>query len=127
MASNPQAVIEVLGFFAENLFENSKSVNDLDKGLDEMQAFSPTSAQKLTGANVPPPPPKHTLGKEGSSDSDKYKSSDQLSKLKEPPLPKDVRLSGLNDNALLEVLSNHNTKSRNNCFQRRSNKALYKN
>lgn len=99
MASNPQAVIEVLGFFAENFAaQDAKATKaaDLNKAIDEA-AKVPSQQQ-----NVP-----HSQSNQKIQDLQTHQKND----VPPPPLTRptedSTRLSGLNDNALLDVLSLH--------------------
>jgi ribosomal protein L12E/L44/L45/RPP1/RPP2 len=100
MASNPQAVIEVLGFFAENLAEKAKRV-DVHKALDDVQ-ISESSSKKQGNS----PAAARSANKADENASDKSGDVQKESSVEETAKDyKEARLSGLNDNALLEILS----------------------
>lgn len=58
MASNPQAVIEILGFFAGNMDANAK----LEKSMDDRTANPPPVPQQKKIGPIPPPPLKKEFG-----------------------------------------------------------------
>lgn len=63
MANNPQAVIEVLGFYAENIVGKEKrSAPSLEEQVQKVSVSSipelpQHAAPELKAVNVPPPPP----------------------------------------------------------------------
>ena len=153
MASNPQAVLDVLGFFTENMLEGKPA--DLQISRDLSRDFgggsnntlnsvsvveelsnpvvsTPTMSHKKTGVtNIPPPPPRPVIvprppqtidgsAEKASSSKTVDKQAEKpaekpVEKLVEKPVEKPVekakeepqrRLSGLNDNQLMDILSN---------------------
>lgn len=108
MASNPQAVIEVLGFFTQTMDHKDKKL-DIQKSFDELSTYSSNQKPGNKAQNVPPPPPPPRPPlKEGSNDKLSEKCSPAPEKkfpLKNEEKVSEKRLSGLNDAALLDILS----------------------
>ncbi|KAJ3272564.1 Protein kinase [Terramyces sp. JEL0728] len=132
MANNPQAVIEVLGFFAENIAKaDSGSTNALNQSTNNLSAAGSThSKSDSTGntleksgstnalnttsnisqqkKNVPPPPPLPavknlpTIPNVGGLEKEMSLGAEPA---KEPVDPlRERRLSQLNDNQLMDIL-----------------------
>ncbi|KAI8914312.1 kinase-like domain-containing protein [Gorgonomyces haynaldii] len=113
MASNPQAVLDVLGFFTENLA--AEKTSDIQEALDNVQIDkkAPELAKKPTdkkpapqgGIAIPPPPPRPVIvPRPPHTIEDKPQEKPAQPEKKLEPKEDNRRLSGLNDVQLLDIL-----------------------
>ncbi|KAJ3319662.1 hypothetical protein HDV06_006155 [Boothiomyces sp. JEL0866] len=127
MANNPQAVIEVLGFFAENIAkaETTASSNALNQSMNNLSVSGSGhsrsdsagnnleksgSTNALNSANnVPPPPPLPAvknlpqIASVGGLEKEMSLSTESVAKEPSEAL-RERRLSQLNDNQLMDIL-----------------------
>lgn len=109
MASNPQAVMDVLGFFAGNMDkkhrgepsgiaidEDVKNISFHDEKLGPLPELPSASKDNLKKVNVPPPPPPPIAAP--------IEAPPQPPVAEESTLRDKRRLSTMNDNQLMDAL-----------------------